>query len=686
MSNKKQRKAARKGGNNVSRKNKDLARAGRSHRKSAADKRARVRSLSDKAPVRSNGRKLQEVTGVLDCKGDRFGFVACEGGDVFISGRNLLGARHGDTVTAAITSDHKGRDGERKREGRVLDIVERNPLNIVATVEFDDKEFVAVPDDRRYGERLPVVSLGGASEHDKVIIKILPQEGGDSAEVLSVLGRFDEIGMDVLSVIVAHNLRTEFPQDVLDEADAFSDVIDEAEATAPYRRDFRDTVLFTIDGSDSKDFDDAVSLARTENGYRLGVYIADVAEYVRPKSALDREAYERGTSVYLADRVLPMLPEKLSNGLCSLNEGEDRLALCVLIDLDARGDVKKYDVCEGVIRSHARLTYAGVQAMLDGDEKLRKKYADIADTLDLMKELAVKRIKKRRARGSVEFKLTETEIEFDAVGHVTDIKKRPALMSMKIIEEFMILANCAVAEKFDALKIPFVFRVHDAPSPEKLSALNDYLESAGIKLFCSLTPEPREVAALLEKAEENYPDVCGAISRVALRSMAKAKYEPKDNGHFGLAEKHYCHFTSPIRRYPDLVIHRMIKAYLRGGSAATKKYRNFVEAAAERSSKTERTAQECERKVDDLKKAEYMSHRIGEKFTGVISSVTEFGFFVELENSAEGLVRISSLPPAAAFDQKRFTISCGMKQYRLGDTVDITVEKVEGDRIDFALA
>lgn len=665
---------------------------GKSRLRAGADRSQRVRSLGGKSASfgrggasKRGGRDFPTVHGALDCKADRFGFVACDGGDVFISGKNLCGARHGDTVIAEIFDERKGRDGGMRREGRIVGIVERNPLNIVATVEFCDNEFTAVPDDKHYGERLPISALGGASEHDKVIIRIVQHDDGDRAEVLSVLGRFDEIGMDVMSVIAAHNLRTEFPQDVLDEADAFPDTADEAEINAPYRRDFRDTVVFTIDGSDSKDFDDAVSLARTDGGYRLGVYIADVAEYVTPKSALDREAYERGTSVYLADRVLPMLPEKLSNGLCSLNEGEDRLVLCALIDLDKDGEVKKYDVCEGVIRSKARLTYSGVQAMLDGDAELRKKYGGIAETLDLMKELAEKRIRIRRDRGSVEFKLTETEIKFDAVGHVTDIQKRPTLMSMKIIEEFMILANCAVAEKFNALKIPFVFRVHDAPAPEKLSALNDYLEAAGVKLSCSLSPEPRDVAKLLEKAETNYPEMCGAISRVALRSMAKAKYEPRDDGHFGLAEKHYCHFTSPIRRYPDLTIHRIIKAYLRGGVAATKKYRDFVTAAAERSSKTERTAQECERKVDDYKKAEYMSHRIGEKFTGVISSVTEFGFFVELENSAEGLVRIASLPPAAAFDPKRFMITCGMKKYRLGDTVEISVENVEGDRVDFAL-
>lgn len=633
------------------------------------------------------------ITGVLDCKGDRFGFVSTGDGkdDVFIPGSALCGARHGDTVAVAVVTERRAMGGKLRREGRVAKIVERNPLNIVATVEYIDYQFVAVPDDKHYGEKLIITELGGASKHDKVIIEIVPcndkfaEEQSDRAKVIAVLGRFDEIGMDVKSVIVSHNLHEEFPLDVIEEADAYPDVIDEKEANAPYRRDFRNELIFTIDGSDSKDFDDAVSIKRTENGYSLGVYIADVAEYVKPKSPLDREAYERGTSVYLADRVLPMLPEKLSNGLCSLNEGEDRLALCVIIELDEQGQMLKSDVCEGVIRSSARLTYTGVQAILDGNGMLRRKYERVVPSLELMSELAKKRMKLRRAKGNIEFSLTETEIVFDANGRVEDIKKKPSLLSMKIIEEFMILANCAIAERFDKLKIPFVYRVHESPNPEKLAALNDYLDAVGIKLSCPLDPTPKDVAQLLDKAEEEYNSSLGAISRVTLRSMAKAKYHDRDDGHFGLAEKHYCHFTSPIRRYPDLCIHRIIKEYLCGGVSATKKYREFVIAAAERSSKAERTAQECERKVDDYKKAEYLSHHIGESFEGVISSVTEFGFFVELDNSAEGLVRLASISAIAYYDAKRFMITSGLHKYRLGDRIKITVDKVEGDKVDFVL-
>ena len=306
-------------------------------------------------------------------------------------------------------------------------------------------------------------------------------------------------------------------------------------------------------------------------------------------------------------------------------------------------------------------------------------------TLELMRELAEKRINLRKARGAVDFKLTETEIKFDAVGHVVDIEKKNTLFSMRIIEEFMILANCAVAEKFDRLKIPFVYRTHERPSPEKLQALNEYLDAVGAPVRCPLDPQPKSVAKLLETVGEKMPSASAAVSKMTLRAMAKAKYDVRDDGHFGLAEEHYCHFTSPIRRYPDLMIHRVIKSYLRGGYKAANKYKDAVKAAAEQSSRTERVAQDCERKTDDYKKAEYMSHRIGEKFTGVISSVTEFGFFVELENSAEGLVRLATLPPVAAFDRRRVCIVCGAKRFGLGDRVDIIVDKVSGDRVDFLL-
>ncbi|MCH5154967.1 MAG: ribonuclease R [Clostridiales bacterium] len=625
------------------------------------------------------------VTGVIDCKGDRFGFVGTEKGDVFIGGNSLFGARHGDTVRVLITEDRPSSRGNgRRREGRVIEILEKNPMGIVGTVVYFDNSFFVLPDDKHYGEKLELVASNGASVHDKVVIELVITSMGDKAKVVSVLGRSDEIGMDVKSVIASHNLRTEFPKGAIDEAERFGDKIDQTEANAPYRRDFRDKIIFTIDGADSKDFDDAVSIERTADGYTLGVYIADVAQYVTEKSFLDREALLRGTSVYLADRVIPMLPETLSNGLCSLNEGEDRLVLAAIIELDDDGNRIKSEICEGVIRSAARLTYTGVQAMLDGDDNLRQKFTHVVPSLEIMKELAIKRMKLRKSRGSIDFDLTEAEIKFDEFGRVTDIAKKQRLLSMQIIEEFMILANCAVAERFNGIaKMPFVYRVHERPSAEKIVALNDYLEAVGVRLSCPVCPVPSQVAKLLDSVPD---DISAAVSKVTLRAMQKADYQPVNKGHFGLAEEYYCHFTSPIRRYPDLAIHRIIKAYLHGGFKAAVKYRDFVEDAAKKSSKAERIAQDCERKVDDFKKAEYMLHHIGERYGGTISSVTDFGFFVELSNSAEGLVRMNTLPPAASFDGKRMCISCGRASFGLGDKVNIIVDKVEGDRIDFLLA
>ncbi|MCM1367654.1 MAG: ribonuclease R [Roseburia sp.] len=648
--------------------------------KRAGSKKRNGKKSATKGAFKS-ARSGRTVTGVLDCKGGRFGFVADGDGDIFIGGGDLNGARHGDTVRVAVFERGSGRGGRHKREGRVVETVEQSPMSIVATVVYNDNAYFAVPDDRHYGEKLEIVALGGASEHDKVVVALDTDGECDRARVLAVLGRFDEIGMDVKSVIASHGLRTEFPRDVLEQANAFPDEIDASDIRG--RRDFRGDTVFTVDGSDSKDFDDAVSIEKTDDGYRLGVYIADVAEYVTESSPLDREALLRGTSVYLADRVIPMLPERLSNGLCSLNEGEDRLVLAVILDIDGSGKVRSYEVCEGVIRSVARMTYTGVQAILDGDAELRRRYARLVPSLELMKELTEKRAALRKQRGAIDFDLTETEIEFDEVGHVKDIRKKPRLLAHSLIEEFMILANCAVAEKFEKAKIPFVYRVHEKPPTEKLQTLNEYLDAVGIKSQCPLDPAPKQIAELLASLDKS---VSGGVARVALRAMAKATYEPKNDGHFGLAEKYYCHFTSPIRRYPDLAVHRIIKAYLRGGASAAKKYADFTAAAAFKSSKAERVAQECERKTDDCKKAEYMSHRIGETFDGVISSVTDFGFFVELENSAEGLVRMSTLPPAAAFDSKRLCITCGRARYSLGNAVRIVVEKVEGDRVDFRLA
>lgn len=622
--------------------------------------------------TKKRGMELK-AEGKLDCRGNRFGFLVQEDGDVFIPPNKLNGARHGDTVKVSYRKNGDSYDG------RVDEILEKNNSNVVATVLFQDNRFFARPDDKHYGELLPLTELSGASNNDKVVIEIVTGEV-DRARVVTRIGRKDEPGVDVLSVIYSHNLKTEFDPETLAQADALPDEIDAADIGG--RRDFRGDIIFTIDGEDSKDFDDAVSLVKTASGYKLGVYIADVAQYVTAGSALDNEAFTRGTSVYLADRVIPMLPEKLSNGLCSLNEKRDRFVLCALMDVNEQGEVVGHEICEGVINSVARLTYKGVQAVLDGDEELSERYSELKPMFLLMEELANKRLQLKKERGAIDFDFTESEIVYDENGHVVDLKKRERLLTHKLIEEFMIMANETVAKEFALRGLPFVFRSHDKPKEEKIEALNDFLKTAGLNFRCPSSPEPRDIANALKRVPSTLKS---PVSYVALRSMAKAIYEPTNHGHFGLALKYYCHFTSPIRRYPDLMIHRIIKAFLHGGEKSAIKFNDTVKVASKQSSACEKVAADAERKSDDYKKAEYMSHHIGEVFEGMISSVLEFGFFVELDNSAEGLVHVSVFPRPMVFDYKSLSLTgCG-RTFRLGDRVKVRVRSVTADKVDFEL-
>lgn len=616
----------------------------------------------------------EQVEGRIDCKGNRFGFVINADGDIYVPSYALNGARHGDTVLIAAHA----REGM-LREGRVIRVIERNVNNIIATVVFDGGEFFAHPDDKHFGDMLPIIALSGASNNDKVIIDLKTGDTGDKCEVVSVIGKKGDIGVDVLSVIAAHNLPLEFDEEVLREAEKLPENPTQADMVG--REDFRGETIFTIDGEDSKDFDDAVSLKRTEGGYELGVYIADVTHYVAAKSKIDLEAVNRATSVYLADRVIPMLPFALSNGICSLNEGVDRLTLAVIIQLDENGNYISSRVSEGVIKSVARLTYKGVQGLIDGTVTA---HSELLPELRLMYELADKRIALKTKRGAIDFDFDESDIVFDEEGRVKDVVKHERYMSYRVIEEFMVLANEAIAKMYNKLKVPFVYRVHDKPPTEKLEMLNDYLEAVGIiKTLPTTDIEPEDVAAMLATVPE---EKRSAVIRVTLRSMSKACYSVTDVGHFGLALKDYCHFTSPIRRYPDLMIHRVIKAVIHGGVKAANMYVNDVKEVAVHTSEREKVATECERKTDDYKKAEYMTHHIGEKYEGRISSVVEFGLFVELDNSIEGLIHVSSFPRPMVFDSRTFSlIGCGRK-FSLGDKVSIIVDSVLDDRVNFTLS
>lgn len=615
------------------------------------------------------------VEGKVQGSGKGFAFlIPSDGGeDLFIAARDLFGAIHGDDVVAKVTGTRRGGG-----ECEVLKVLKRNVTDVVGV--FDGFGVDSI--ERGLGT-VKVEFTGGvrAQKGDKVVAKIM--DGSPvRCKITEVLGKEGDTLADIMGVIRSYKLREDFPAAVIKETAAIPDEVTDAEEKG--RRDFRDDIVVTVDGATSKDFDDAISVVKKPNGYRLFVHIADVAEYVKENTPLDREAIERGTSVYFADRVLPMLPEKLSNGICSLNEGVDRLAMSCVMDFDGEGNIVSHEICEGVIRSKARMTYDWVESIFAGEEeairRADEKNVAIVPMLTAAKELAELLMKKRAARGSVEFDIEESEIVMGENGKVLDVRKRARLFSHKLIEEFMLAANETVAEHFATRKAPFVYRVHEVPPLEKVESLNDYLAAFGLSVPDK--PAPEDYARLIESLDES---VKGAVNRVALRSMSKAEYKPECLGHFGLAAEYYCHFTSPIRRYPDLAIHRIIKYFLRGGADAKKKFGAFVSEASVKSSEREKIAEEAERKVDDLLKAKFMQDKIGEKYTAVVSGVTEWGLFCELDNSVEGMIRVETLGNNFKYDEKRMLLGNGVRAFRMGDSVKIRVEAVNYDRISFVL-
>lgn len=616
----------------------------------------------------------EETVGVLQGSGKGFAFlVPTDGsGDLFIAADNLNGAIHGDTVAAVKISQRRG-----SGEGEVVRIIKRGITCVVGV--FDGKYVVSY--ERGLGS-IKIDSHSGLIPRvgDKVAAKIVDGSKPLKCRVTEILGVEGETEADVMGVIRSFDLHETFPKNVMREADSISDFVDESEMKG--RRDFRGDTVVTIDGATSKDFDDAICVKPKKNGgYTLYVHIADVAEYVKPQSKLDVEALKRGTSVYFADRVLPMLPEALSNGICSLNEGEDRLTLSCVMEFDENGDMLSHEIVEGIIRSKARMTYESVEKILDGDEEERAKYPEIVPMLTAAEKLAKILNAKRMARGAVEFDIEESEILMNPDGSVRDVVKRKRLFSHKLIEEFMLIANETVAKHFAERKVPFVYRVHETPPLEKVEGLNAFLSPLGLNI--SDKPTPSDYARLIESLDES---VKGAVNRVALRSMSKAAYKPECLGHFGLAAEFYCHFTSPIRRYPDLAVHRIIKYVLRGGKDAEKRFAAFAAEASVKSSEREKIADEAERKVDDLLKAKFMKDKVGNEYDALISGVTDWGLFAELSNSVEGMIRVESLPGGGyEYDEKLLRISNGSRSFRLGDKVRIRVEAVSFDKIAFAL-
>lgn len=608
------------------------------------------------------------IEGVIQgtAKGYAF-FIPDDGsGDLFIPSRSLSGAIHGDRVRVVKVSERKGNG-----EGEVVKILKRERTTVVGVY---DGKFV-IPDDKCLGD--VKVEKGGvfASPGEKVVATLITTGGRLKCRITEVLGLPGETEADVTGVIRSYNLPEEFPKAVTREANALPSEVSAEEARG--RRDFRGYTVVTIDGDDSKDFDDAVSVEKTANGYRLFVHIADVAHYVRENTKLDVEAFERGTSVYFANRVIPMLPEKLSNGICSLNEGVDRLTLSVTMNFNEEGEPLSHEINEGVIRSSARLTYKRVQNALDGDEEEIARMGDLMPMLKAAEELAKKLNARRMARGAVELDVAESAIVMDG-DKVVDVRKYDRLFSHKLIEEFMLIANETVAEHYFSKNAPFVYRVHEIPPEEKVEGLNAFLAPMGLSV--PEKPTPEDYAKMLESLPENVKDV---VSRVALRSMSKAEYKPQNLGHFGLAATNYCHFTSPIRRYPDLAVHRVIKSALRGENL--KRFETFVAEASVKSSAREKVAEEAERKVDDVLKAKFMSDKIGCEYDAVISGVTEWGIFAELDNTVEGLIRLSDMDGYGfTYDERTFTLTNGIISYKLGDTIRVRVDSVGFDKIAFS--
>lgn len=612
-----------------------------------------------------------------------FGFFIPDDGseDLFVAAKHLNGAMHNDIVEAKKISNRRGAG-----EAEVVSVTERGSKLIVGTFEEGADCGYVVPDGNNYAYDILIPSgcCGKAANGEKVLVEITDFASGrmPRGRIAEVIGLPGQKGTDVLGVVLAHGLRTRFPRKVTAAAAAIPQTVDESALSG--RRDFRRDTVITIDGSDSKDFDDAVSVRRDGGDFILSVHIADVSEYVKAGDPIDKEAMLRGTSVYLCDRVYPMLPEQLSNGICSLNEGVDRLTLSVTARVGGDGKVKSSEICRGVIRSKARMTYEKTARILEGDAELNSVYAFLRPMLDDLKALADARTRFRLSRGAISFDLRESLIKIDsATGRATDVSEYPKYVSNRIIEECMLIANEAVAERFTETGCPFVYRVHAAPPPEKLEAFIDYLSALGITFKGGAHPQPKDFAELMESLD---PSVRPAVSRVALRTMSKAEYKTQDLGHFGLAAPYYCHFTSPIRRYPDLAIHRIIKDWLDGGESRLGRYADFVKEVARTSSFCEREAEAVERETDELKKAEFMSDKIGREYEGTVSGVTEWGLFVELDNTVEGLIRTETLPGGGYnFNERLMRTDNRTHSFRIGDRVKIRVDGVRDGKVAFTL-
>lgn len=642
--------------------------------------------------------RMNLMVGTLAASEKGFGFVLSETpaeSDVHIPSEAMATAMHGDRVVARIHSRQPGHG--KAREGEIIRIVRRANARVVGTFEGSRHYGFVTPDETRLRQDIfvPKDEFNGAKSGSKVVVEITKwPEKKRSAEgrIVELLGYKGDPGIEILSIIKRHSLPTAFPMEVEQAADRIPQMIDPVEISG--RRDLRDLPIVTIDSEDAKDLDDGVHVVRLKNGrYLLGVHIADVSYYVRETSPLDNEARERGTSVYLVDRVLPMLPPRLSNGICSLNAGEDRLTLSAHMEVDHLGNVISYEIFPSVIRVHTRLSYNIVRRILvDNDEELKAKYQSLLPQLEDMERLCHILRGRRRRRGAIDFDFPELKVKLNERGQPIAIEKRIRTISESIIEEFMLLANETVAEHMDNLGVPFVFRVHEEPEPEKMVKLNNLLHNFGQALGGTEDIQPKSLQKVLGRIAGRPEEKL--ISTVMLRSLKQARYEAENLGHFGLAAQYYTHFTSPIRRYPDLIVHRILRETFTTGDISAKRRQKLAATLPEialHSSQRERAAAEAERETVDLKKVEYMAQFVGDEFAGIISGVTAFGLFVELENGVEGLVHVSSMDDDYYhYAEERYALigERSGRMYRLGDPVKVTLRKVnpEEKTIDFELA
>ena len=624
-----------------------------------------------------------------------FGFVEIEGQDedIFIPESDTGTAMHQDKVRIIIRDGQK--EGKRK-EGTVVKVLERGMPEIVGTYQLNRDFGFVISDNPKFSKDIfiPRKEAAGIKNGDKVIAVVTDygsKNKNPEGKIKENLGNIRTPGTDILAIVKSFGIPSEFPEKVMKQAQRVPDHVLDADRDG--RLDLRHLQTVTIDGEDAKDLDDAISLTKEGDIYHLGVHIADVSNYVQYNSALDKEALKRGTSVYLADRVVPMLPERLSNGICSLNQGEDRLALSCLMDINEKGKVVSHQIAETVINVDERMCYTDVKNILeDTDEEAKKRYEALIPMFFMMKELSEILRNSRHHRGSIDFDFPESKIILNAAGKAIDVKPYEANVATKIIEDFMLMANETVAQEYCTEEIPFVYRTHDNPDPEKVESLLTLLHNQGIKIQKAKEEiTPKEIQQIIESIE-GLPNEA-MISRLVLRSMKQAKYTTECSGHFGLAAKYYCHFTSPIRRYPDLQIHRIIKDNLRGRlmrEGRTEHYAEILDEVARQSSVCERRADEAERESDKLKKAEYMSYHLGEEFEGIISGVTGWGLYVELPNTVEGLVHVNTLrDDYYVFDQETYELRGEMtkKVYKLGDKVRVRVADADKmlKTVDFEL-